>query len=83
MCVRVCVCTRVCVRVCVFIYKSINLLRFLCISKLDISYPMNQFRIQGFQHFRLDISSKGGGLIMYIRYTIPAKQLTLSYLSSR
>ena len=45
-------------------------------TKLDISYHMNQFRIQGFQHFRLDRSSKGGGLIMYIRDTIPANQLT-------
>ena len=45
-------------------------------TKLDISYPMNQFRIQGFQHFRLDRSSNGGGLTMYIRDSIPAKQLT-------
>ena len=45
-------------------------------TKLDISYHMNQFRIQGFQHFRLDRFSKGGGLIMYIRDSIPAKQLT-------
>ena len=61
-----------------FLLEIVNDVDILLIveTKLDISYHMNQFRIQGFQHFRLDRSSKGGGLIMYIRDTIPAKQLT-------
>ena len=44
-------------------------------TKLDDSFPINQFRIDGFQIFRFDRSSNGGGIIFYIRDNIPAKQL--------
>ena len=44
-------------------------------TKLDDSFPMNQFRIDGFQLYYLDRCSHGGGLILYIRDNIPAKEL--------
>ena len=45
-------------------------------TKLDHSFPVNQFLIEGYaQPFRLDRSSEGGGLLVYIREDIPAKIL--------
>ena len=35
-------------------------------SKLDSTFPMNQFHIFGFKVFRLDHNRFGGGLILYI-----------------
>ena len=44
-------------------------------TKLDDSFPMNQFRIDGFRLYCLDRCSDGGDLILYIRYNMPAKKL--------
>ena len=45
-------------------------------SKLDDSYPISQFLIDGFSEpFRLDRNVNGGGLLIYIREDIPCKQL--------
>ena len=44
-------------------------------TKLDDSFPMNQFRIDGVQLYRLDRCSHGGGIFLYIRDNIPAKGL--------
>ena len=45
-------------------------------TKLDDSFPTGQFRIDGFQLYRLDRCSHGGGLIFdIIRDNIPAKEL--------
>ena len=47
----------------------------IVVTKLDDSFPMNQLRIDGFQLYRLDRCSRGGGIILYIRGNIPAKGL--------
>ena len=48
---------------------------FILETKLDDSFPINQFYIEGYQQFRSDCSSHGGGLILYVRDNIPTKQL--------
>ena len=42
-------------------------------TKLGDSFPTNQFRINGYQQFRVDRSCHGGGLLFYITNNIPAK----------
>ena len=45
-------------------------------TKLDESFPTNQFLIEGFSApFRFDRNSEGGGIIIYIRNDIPCKEL--------
>ena len=47
-------------------------------TKLDESFPLNQFLIEGYSTpFRRDrdSKSKGGGVLIYIRDDIPCKQL--------
>ena len=44
-------------------------------SKLDHTFPSNQFRINGYEMFRLDRNRFGGGLILYINKNIPCKPL--------
>ena len=46
-------------------------------TKLDDSFPTAQFSLNGFcKPYRLDNSSKGGGIIPYLRDGIPSKLLT-------
>ena len=41
-------------------------------TKLDESFPVSQFLIPGFENpIRLDRSSSGGGIMLYIRKGIP------------
>ena len=43
-------------------------------TKLDESFPTNQFMINGFSApFRLDLNNKGGGIILYISEDIPSR----------
>ena len=45
-------------------------------TKLDNSFPTSQFTIEGYNSpFRLDRNKDGGGLMLYVRDDIPAKQL--------
>ena len=44
-------------------------------SKLDSTFPMNQFHIFGFKVFRRDCNRFGGGLILYINENIPYRPL--------
>ena len=44
-------------------------------SKLDHTFPSNQFRINGYKIFRLDRNRFGGGLILYINENILCKPL--------
>ena len=42
-------------------------------TKLDESFPVSQFLIPGFENpIRLDRSSSGGGIMLYIREGIPS-----------
>ena len=45
-------------------------------SKLDSTFPMNQFHIFGFKVFRRDRNRFGGGVILYINENIPCKPLS-------
>ena len=45
-------------------------------TKLDSSFPITQFLIEGFSpSYRLDRNSYGGGLLLYIREDIPSKAI--------
>ena len=45
-------------------------------SKLDNTFPINQFSIRGYKVFRRDRNRFGGGLILYVNENIPCKPLT-------
>ena len=52
-------------------------------TKIDDTFPTNQFVIKGFYTpFRFDRSSNGGGILVYIWEDIPAKLLVTSYISN-
>ena len=42
-------------------------------SKLDCTFPLNQFYIAGFKQFRRDRNQFGGGLMLYINKNIPCR----------
>ena len=45
-------------------------------TKIDSSYPESQFCIPGYRKpYRLDISDNSGGLLVYVKETIPSKFL--------
>ena len=45
--------------------------------KLDSSFLLNKFHIDGFKTpYRLDRNQNGGGVMLYIREDIPSKSLT-------
>ena len=46
-------------------------------SKLDSTFPMNQFHIFGFKVFRRDRNQFGGGLMLYINEIIPCRPLNV------
>ena len=51
----------------------------LCITekKLDPSFPNSQFLIPAFHKpLRMDVSSRRGGLLVYIKSSLPSKMLT-------
>ena len=48
-------------------------------TKLDSTFPSNQFTIEGYAApIRLDRNGRGGGIILYIPEDIPARLLTIS-----
>ena len=43
-------------------------------TKIDESFPLAQFKVNGFNApFRLDRNSNGGGIMLFVRDDIPAK----------
>ena len=46
-------------------------------TKLDDFFPNNQFSLNGYKMFRRDRNGSGGGLCIYVKETIAAKQLNL------
>ena len=48
-------------------------IRFLSETKLDCSYPCAQFSVNSFATLRLDRNAHGGGLLCYIKESIPHK----------
>ena len=52
-------------------------------TKIDETFPLEQFLISGFSKpFRLDRSSRGGGIMLYIRENIPFRLLKPGNLPS-
>ena len=48
-------------------------------TKLDSTFPSNQFTIEGYAApIRFDRNCRGGGILLYIREDIPARLLTTS-----
>ena len=46
-------------------------------TKLDGSFPTAQFEIKGYDSpFRFDITNKNGGLLVYIKSSIPSRKLS-------
>ena len=46
-------------------------------TKLDNTFPVSQFHIDGyFKRYRLDRNRNGGGIIIYVREDIPNRTLT-------
>ena len=46
-------------------------------TKLDSSFPVNQFLIDGFSPpYRLDRNADVGGIMLYVREDIPSKPLS-------
>ena len=46
-------------------------------TKLDGSFPTSQFELEGYYlPFRLDITKQSGGLLVYIRSSVPSRQLS-------
>ena len=53
-------------------------------TKIDESFPLNQFIIEGFcSPFREDRNSQGGGLIIYVREDIPCKRSKLKNIFNK
>ena len=58
------------------ITKYVDIL-LLSETKLDDSFPTAQFSLNGFcKPYRLDRSSNGGGILLYVRDDIPSRLLT-------
>ena len=52
-------------------------------TKLDSSFPLNQFHIDSFTTpYRLDRNQNGEGIMLYIREDIPSKSLTETKLDN-
>ena len=52
-------------------------------TKLDNSFPNNEFLIPGFTDpYRLDRDSHSGGLLLYVRNDIPSKEIPNCNLST-
>ena len=56
---------------------SNGLIDFIAIaeSKLDSSFPMDQFRIKNYELYRQDYTSKSGGIIVHLRDDIPQRRV--------
>ena len=52
-------------------------------TKLDSSFPNGQFSIDGFARpFRRDRNKNGGGVMIFVRYHIPTKEIKIKFLPS-
>ena len=53
-------------------------------TKLDDSFPCNQFRMEGYQEpFRIDRNLYGGGIILFIREGVSCKEMKNPALASK
>ena len=65
------------------ISKNIDIL-IIAETKIDETFPTNQFLIDGYMPpLRADRSRHGGGLLIYIKEGVPAKEVSTSGLTSK
>ena len=55
---------------------------FVSETKIDESFPNNQFQIEGYKHFRKDRNCHGAGVCMYINQDIASRRIEYSSLSN-
>ena len=62
---------------CIFVENIIKAFDIFLISesKLDRTYPFNQFYVAGFKKFRRDQNRFAGGLMLYVNENIPCRPL--------
>ena len=60
----------------VLISKNIDILLVITETKLDSTFPVTQFLIEGYKSYRLDRNKHGGGILVYVREDIPSKELS-------
>ena len=53
---------------------------FISETKLDETFPLGQFQIDGYRSVRLDRDNHGGGILFFIRDDLPCKELKLHTL---
>ena len=51
-------------------------------TKIDHSFPNQQFSIDGYKIYRRDRNSFGGGLLFYVNVNIPCRELTAEQIDS-
>ena len=45
-------------------------------SKLDDTFPSQQFAMDGYIQFRSDRNADGGGVLIYVKQDIPCREIT-------
>ena len=51
-------------------------------TKLDGSFPSNQYCVENFELYRQDLTSKSGGLVVHVRNDLPQRRLTHAEVNS-
>ena len=61
-----------------------HLVDFIAIAetKLDASFPSDLFRVQNYEIYRQDLTSKSGGLLVHVRDDIPQRRLPQAEVNS-
>ena len=61
-----------------------NVVDFLAVAetKLDLSFPDSQFKVQNYELYRSDFTSNSGGLLVHIRDDIPHRRLNSIEINS-
>ena len=53
------------------------------VSEIDETFPVGQFCVEGYSsHYRLDITCKGGSILLYVREYICSKQIKLKSIKN-
>ena len=66
----------------VFSSKKVDIL-LVSETKIDDKFPLTQFCVECYSiPYRLDRTSKGGGLLFYVRDDKPSKQIKLKFIEN-